>query len=138
MSTITRSWSAARRASDQRRLVQVERSQSLAAQAARWFDRVKEFRAATDEFMVLQTPTAADRGFHRAYLVQVIASGEDLFLLAQMQNIGSSSAESVPLEAIEAELELLHASLAGEHYLSPEKRDAILNEVFAHGPQSAA
>lgn len=85
--------------------------------------------------MVLQAPTEADRRFHRAYLTQIIADGEELAILARLQEL-TPNLQGITLEAIEAELELLHATLAGEHYLSSEQRQTILAEVFEHGAKS--
>jgi hypothetical protein len=137
MKTEADSWNAVRIAADQRRHEQAERGHNLAAEAARWFDRVKEFRSAADELMVLQTPTATDRRLHRAYLSQIIAAGEELAILARLQDIAINP-QGITIEVIEAELELLHASLAGEHFFSADQRRAILSEVFEHGAQPKA
>ncbi|MBM3832917.1 MAG: hypothetical protein FJ403_06530 [Verrucomicrobia bacterium] len=137
MGTVSDTWKAVRAAAEQHRRDQTERSENLVQESIRWFDRVKEFRAAADESMVLQTPSDEDRRIHRAYLVQVIATGEELAMLARVQEIGPNT-QGITIEAIEAELELLHASLAGEHYLSSDQRQTILNRVFGHGAKSEA
>ncbi|MBI4660022.1 MAG: hypothetical protein HY735_14370 [Verrucomicrobia bacterium] len=137
MNTVSEGWDTARKAAEQRRDDQIERGKTLATQATRWFDRVKEFRSAADQFMVLQTPSETDRRLHRAYLAQIIAAGEELAILCRVQDLAPNS-PGITLEAIEAELELLHGTLAGEHYLSATQRQAILAEVFEHGAQSKA
>ncbi|MBM3837709.1 MAG: hypothetical protein FJ398_07050 [Verrucomicrobia bacterium] len=137
MSTVTDRWETARRAAERRHREAIERDQHLGNQVARWFERVEEFRAASDEIMVLQTPTEADRRFHRAYLTQIIADGEELSILARLQDVPPTP-QGINLEAVEAELELLHATLAGEHYLTSEQRQSILSEVFEHGAKSKA
>ena len=137
MSTVSDRWKTARLAAEQRHHEEGERGQHLADQASRWFQRVKEFREAADEFMVLQTPTEADRRFHRAYLSQIIAEGEELAIFCRLQDL-TPNPQRITFEAIEAELELLHATLAGEHYLSRDQRQAILAEVFEHGAKSKA
>jgi len=137
MNMVSQHWDTARRAVEQRHQAESEREQNLADQASLWFKRIKEFRANADQVMVLQTPTDADRRFHRAYLAQVIAAGEELAILARLQEIAPNK-EGITMEAVEAELELLYATLAGEHLLSVEQQQIILKNVFEHGAQSQA
>jgi hypothetical protein len=50
----------------------------ILAEASSWFERVRQFREAEMEMLVLQEPAPADLRFHRAYPSQTLAREESL------------------------------------------------------------
>lgn len=116
---------------------QSNRNQALVAEASSWFKAVRQFREAELSEMVLREPGPRDLRFHRAYLVQVIAAGEQLAILADLNGLRENP-EGITLESIEAELESLYHTQAGYHGgMTAERKNQILQEVFGE-PQSPA
>ncbi len=106
------------------------RAQALVEEAALWFKAVRQFRDAELSELILRKPSPRDLRFHRAYLVQVIAAGEQLALLADLNGLPENPS-GISLAAIEAELESLYDTLAGWHGgLTPARKEQILQGVF--------
>ena len=116
---------------------QLNRRQALVAEASAWFNTVRQFRQAELSEIVLREPGPRDLRFHRAYLAQVIAAGEQLAILGDLTGLPENS-EGITLESIEAELESLYHTQAGYHGGMPaDRKKQILEEVFGE-PQSSA
>jgi hypothetical protein len=109
---------------------QSNRNQALLAEAASWFKAVRQFREAELSEVVLREPGPRDLRFHRAYLAQVIAAGEQLAVLADLNGLPANR-DGISLEAIEAELESLYHTQAGYHGgMTATRKQEILQEVF--------
>ena len=116
---------------------QSNRHQALVAEADSWFKAVRQFRQAELSELVLREPGPRDLRFHRAYLAQVIAAGEQLAILSDLNGLPENPA-GITLESIEAELESLYHTQAGYHGgMTAGRKKQILEEVFGE-PQSSA
>jgi hypothetical protein len=116
---------------------QTVRNEALVAEAKAWFRSVRKFRETEMSEIVLREPSPRDLRFHRAYLAQVIAAGEQLAILADVNGLPQNP-EGITLEAIEAELEALYHTQVGYHGgMSAARKEQILNEVFSE-PKPAA
>jgi hypothetical protein len=82
------------------------RQASLLAEAAAWFERVKQFRETEMATLVRQGPSVTDLRFHRAYLTQITAQGESLAIRVMLHGLPANNSGITP-GAIEAALEAL-------------------------------
>lgn len=123
-------WEAVGRTLEQSWHLQSARNRALFAEASAWFNAVRKFREAERSEIILRDPSPRDLRFHRAYLAQVIAAGEQVAVLADLNGIAENP-EGITLEAIEAELESLYHTQAGYHGgMTSARKQEILKEVF--------
>jgi hypothetical protein len=113
------------------------RQVSLLAETSAWFERVRQFREAEMQLMVLQDPTASDMRFHRAYLVQITAQGESLAIRAMLHGLPTNHS-GISLGAIEAALESLSLTQAQWHSGMTETRKQDLVQEVLGEPKSKA
>lgn len=130
-------WEAVSRKVEEAWRSQTNRNQALLAETTAWFSSVRQFREAECAELVLREPGPRDLRFHRAYLAQVIAAGEQLAILSELNGLPENP-EGITLDAIEAELASLYHTLAGWHGgMTRVRKEQILQEVFGES-QSAA
>ena len=104
------------------------RQASLLAEASAWFERVRQFRDAELELMVLREPSTPDQRFHRAYLTQVLAQGESLAIRVRLHGMPHNAA-GLSLGAIEAELASLALTQAQWHSgMTQGRKEELLRE----------
>jgi len=130
-------WEAVGRTMAESRQSQSNRSQAVLAEALFWFKAVRQFREAELSEIILREPGPRDLRFHRAYLAQIIAAGEQVAMLGDLNGLPENP-EGITLEAIQAELESLYHTQVGYHGgMSAERKKQILQEVFGE-PQPPA
>jgi hypothetical protein len=130
-------WEAVARTMDESRRSQINRGQAVLEEVRSWFKAVRQFREAELSEVVLREPGPRDLRFHRAYLAQIIAAGEQGAILVDLNGL-PDNAEGLSLEAIEAELESLYHTQIGYHGgMSTERKEHILQEVLGE-PQRPA
>jgi hypothetical protein len=130
-------WEAVGRTLEESRRSQSNRSQAVLAEAIAWFKAVRQFREAELSEVVLREPGPRDLRFHRAYLAQVIAAGEQAAILADINGLPENP-DGITLEAIEAELESIYHTQVGYHGgMSAERKEQILHEVFGESQPPA-
>jgi hypothetical protein len=130
-------WEAVARTMDESRRSQINRGQAVLEEVRSWFKAVRQFREAELSEVVLREPGPRDLRFHRAYLAQIIAAGEQAAILVDLNGLPDNP-EGQSFEAIEAELESLYHTQNGCHGgMSTERKEHISQEVFGE-PQRPA
>jgi len=129
-------WQAVGLLIDQNSRDLLARRYGLLQEVVSWFKVIELFRQAEFERLIEQTPTPADRRYHKTWLATLIAEGERLLTEIRASRGLARNQAGIRLSDVEATVEELYDTQA-EWYgsIEPQRRKELLRQVF-HGSPS--
>jgi len=129
-------WQAVGLLIDQNTRDLMARRYGLLQEVVSWFKVIELFRQAEFERLIEQTPTPADRRYHKTWLATLIAEGERLLTEIRASRGLARNQAGIGLSDVAATVEELYDTQA-EWYggIEPGRRKELLRQVF-HGSPS--
>jgi hypothetical protein len=128
-------WQAVGLLIDQNTRDLLARRYGLLQEVVSWFKVIELFREAEFERLIEQTPTPADRRYHKTWLATLIAEGERLLTEIRASRGLARNQAGIRLSDVEATVEELYDTQA-EWYggIAPQRRNELLRQVLPGSP----